>query len=328
MHPHHLPRHRTGLKARALAGALASTLACTLACTLTIGLPHLAHADQASATGSSQATSAEQRERDAIAAQQEATRSQVVGPASIPLKDQATFALPKGYIWVPQPAAGRLLQAMGNHNSEALLGLVMPAAEQDDHWLAVARWEPAGYIKDDDAKKWDVDELFKSLKEGTEEANKDRKARGFTELDIVGWVEKPSYQAPTHRLVWSLAARPKDLPAGEANGINYNTYALGREGYISLNLLTDERHVAGDKPHATTLLQALSFNEGKRYEDFNASTDKVAEYGLAALVGGIAAKKLGMFALAAGFFAKFAKVIGLAAVGLVAAARKVFGKKA
>lgn len=303
----------------------------TFAVSLVLGLA-AAHAATAAEPAAPQTTatapSPDAREAEAMAAQQEAMRTRVVGPASVALKDQATFALPKGYIWVPQPAAGRLLQAMGNHNSEALLGLVMPAAEQDDHWLAVARWEPAGYIKDDDAKNWDVDELFTSLKEGTEAANEDRKARGFSELDIVGWVEKPSYQAPTHRLVWSLAARPKDQPPGEANGINYNTYALGREGYISLNLLTDERHVAGDKPHATTLLQALSFNEGKRYEDFNASTDKVAEYGLAALVGGVAAKKLGMFALAAGFLAKFAKVIGVAAIAGLALVRKMWGKKA
>ena len=43
----------------------------------------------------------------------------------------------------------------------------------------------------------------------------------------------------------------------------------------------------------TSTVAALNFNEGKRYADFNASTDKVAEYGLAALVAGVAAKKLG-----------------------------------
>ncbi len=307
-----------------------STLhAIALAIALSTLPPQPGWANEPAAATSAQAQAAlDARAAEGQAAQQEALRTRVVGPASVPLKDQATFALPKGYIWIPQPAAGRLMKAMGNHDSEALLGLVMPAAEQDDHWMAVARWEPAGYIKDDDAKNWDVDELFNNLKEGTQEANKDRKARGFDELDIVGWVERPTYQPPTHRLVWSLAARPKGQPAGEASGINYNTYALGREGYITLNLLTDEAHVAADKPHAATLLQALSFNEGKRYEDFNASTDKVAEYGLAALVGGIAAKKLGMFALAAGFLAKFAKVIGLFALGGVAVLRKVFAKKA
>ena len=44
-----------------------------------------------------------------------------------------------------------------------------------------------------------------------------------------------------------------------------------------------------DKSAAHELLGALDYLEGKRYADFNASTDRVAEYGLAALVGGIAA---------------------------------------
>jgi uncharacterized membrane-anchored protein len=305
-----------------------SALATALALALSVCAAPVALAEDAPTSSQSAEQAPDPRQAEAEAAQQEAMRTRVVGPASVTLKDQATFALPKGYMWVPQPAAGRWMQAMGNHSSEALLGLVMPMASSDAHWMAVARWEAAGYIKDDDAKNWDVDELFQTLKDGTEAANKERKERGFDELEIVGWVEKPAYQAPTHRLVWSMAAHTKGQPAGEVNGINYNTYALGREGYITLNLLTDEAHVAGDKPHAATLLQALQFNEGKRYEDFNASTDKVAEYGLAALVGGIAAKKLGMFALAAGFFAKFAKVIALGALGVVAAARKLFGKKA
>ena len=61
----------------------------------------------------------------------------------------------------------------------------------------------------------------------------------------------------------------------------------------------------------------MNFNEGKRYTDFNGSTDKVAAYGLAALIGGIAAKKLGLLAGLGLFLAKFAKliVVGVAAAG-------------
>ena len=92
---------------------------------------------------------------------------------------------------------------------------------------------------------------------------------------------------------------------------------LGREGYVSLNLITSSSTVEADKPAAHELLAAVNFNDGKRYGDFNASTDKVAAYGLAALVGGIAAKKLGLLAAAGVFIAKFAKVIivGVAAAG-------------
>jgi hypothetical protein len=43
------------------------------------------------------------------------------------------------------------------------------------------------------------------------------------------------------------------------------------------------------------LLGDLGYNADKRYEDFSASTDRIAEYGLMALVSGVAAKKLGLF---------------------------------
>jgi len=249
--------------------------------------------------------------------------AQIKGPAEIKLRDQATLKLPAGYVWVPEPAAGQFMKAVGNHPDERELGLVFPEA-QEQGWMVVARYEDAGYIKDDDAKNWNVEELFTSLKEGTEAANEDRRKEGFPELEILGWVEKPNYLADSHRLIWSMSARHKGAPADAPSSINYNTYALGREGYITLNLITDLRTIGQDKGHAQTLLSALDFNEGKRYADFNASTDRVAEYGLAALVGGLAAKKLGMFALAAGFFAKFAKVILLAGAGALAVVGKFF----
>jgi len=75
--------------------------------------------------------------------------------------------------------------------------------------------------------------------------------------------------------------------------MNYNTFALGREGYFSMNLVTDLNVLPTYKPAAHTLLDAMQFAEGKRYADFNSSTDRVAEYGLAALVVGAVGKKLG-----------------------------------
>ena len=254
---------------------------------------------------------------------EQAKAAQITGPADITLRDQALFKLPAGYVWVPEAQAAKLMQSMGNRTDSRLLGLVLPKDERQN-WMVVAKYEDAGYIKDDDAKHWDVDALFKSLKEGTEAANEERKAQGFAELEIIGWVEKPQYEAGTHRLVWSMSAKDKGAPANEGAGINYNTYALGRDGYITLNLLTDLREVEHDKPHARTLLSALTYKEGKRYEDYNSSTDKTAEYGLAALVGGVAAKKLGLFALAAGLFTKFAKLILLGGIGLLGLLQRLF----
>lgn len=143
-------------------------------------------------------------------------------------------------------------------------------------------------------------------------------------LKVTRWIEPPAYTADTHRLIWSAEALRKDGTTDDPT-INYNTYVLGREGYISLNLITSGSAVENDKDSAGALLSAVSFNDGKRYADFNSSTDKVAAYGLAALVAGVAAKKLGLLALLAATVVKFAKVIGLAVVAAVVALKKWLG---
>jgi uncharacterized membrane-anchored protein len=123
--------------------------------------------------------------------------------------------------------------------------------------------------------------------------------------------------------VWSAEVRHKE--GSDTNpGVNYNTYLLGREGYVSMNLVTSEAGVDADKGAARELLEAVNFNSGKRYGDFNSSTDKVAAYGLAALVAGVAAKKVGLLALIAAGAVKFAKVILIAIAGFFAAFRKWF----
>jgi uncharacterized membrane-anchored protein len=261
------------------------------------------------------------------AAAEAADKASIKGPADIKLLEQAVLKLPDGLTYIPAKEAGRLLVAMGNRIGDGLLGLVHSPAP-DQHWFVVMRFDKSGYVKDEDAKDWNVDEMLASFKAGTEEANKGRRERGIREMEIVGWVERPTYDAKTHRLVWSMASKDKGAPDTEERGVNYNTYALGREGYISMNLVTGMKTVQAEKPIAHQLLAALQYNEGKRYADFNSATDHVAEYGLAALVGGFAAKKLGLFAVIFAFLLKFWKIILIALAGLGALLPKILKKKA
>jgi len=244
-----------------------------------------------------------------------AAAAMVHGPSTVQLSDQAQLALPAGYGFVPPKEGAAVMDMLGNQTDERFIGLIFPESEESS-WFVTIDYEPSGYIKDDDAKDWDADELLQSLKDGTEAGNEHRREIGVSEIQVTRWVEKPAYDAQTHRLVWSAEAREK---GGHDNDpvVNYNTYVLGREGYVSLNLITASSTVETDKPAAHELLGAVNFNEGKRYGDFNSSTDKVAAYGLAALVGGIAAKKLGLLAAIGLFVAKFAKVliVGAAAAG-------------
>lgn len=253
----------------------------------------------------------------------EAKAAAKTGPADIAIAGQATLHLPADRVFIPQPQAGKLLRAMGNPGShDELSGMIFPKG--DGEWFATLRYIASGYVKDGDAKEWKADELLSSYKEGTEAGNEERKKMGVAPLEITGWAEVPAYEATSHRLVWAMSSKEKGAPADANQGVNYNTYALGREGYVSLNFVTGLKDLPAQKPDAQALLGALEFDKGKRYEDFDSSTDHVAEYGLAALVVGVGAKKLGLLAVVFAFVAKFAKIILLAVAGFGAAITKFF----
>ena len=248
----------------------------------------------------------------------------VKGPATVELRDQAAIKLPEHFGFIPQKEAAAFMQLMGNRTSAEFMGLIVPLTrEESGQWFISLNYDPAGYIKDDDAKHWDADKLLQNLKDGTEAGNADRERAGIPALAVTRWIQPPSYEPGSHRLMWSAEARRKD--GGDRDPtINYNTYVLGREGYISLNLVTSESHIAQDKADAGQLLAAVDFKSGKGYGDFNSSTDKVAAYGLAALVAGVAAKKLGLLALFGATILKFAKVIAIAVAAFGAGVMRWF----
>jgi uncharacterized membrane-anchored protein len=214
---------------------------------------------------------------------------------------------------------------MGNQVDDRFVGLVFPLDEEASYIVSLD-YEDSGYIEDDEAADWDAEGLLQGLKDGTEAANAERRRRGFEALTVTRWIEPPAYDVTAHRLVWSAEAVIKDRPDSDPT-INYNTYVLGREGYFSANLITTASTVADDRRTATPLLQAVSFNDGQRYNDFNSSTDKIAAYGLTALIGGVAAKKLGLIAVATAFFLKFAKIIMVGVVGLGATLRSFWSRR-
>jgi uncharacterized membrane-anchored protein len=268
-------------------------------------------------------------EQEAKSAFESAINVMQGGPRVIALGNgaDAKLNIPAGYGFIPKNEAGRFMRAIGNQVDDRFQGLIVPSDRESGMWIMDVSYNPEGYIKDDDAKDWNPDDLLKSMKEGADESNKDRAAKGIPEIEVVGWVEKPQYDASTHRLVWSLAVRDKGQVPGTEEGVNYNTLMLGRAGFISMNLITGRSRIDALKPVAKELLAGVEFDNGKKYADFNAETDKVAEYGLAALVAGVAAKKLGLLAIIAAFVAKFAKVLIIAAAAGVAGLGKIFGKK-
>lgn len=239
------------------------------------------------------------------------------GPVDVPLLDEAVLHVPDGEVFVPQPQADRLLNMFGNPGSNPEMpGLILPR-DPKASWFMPVSFHKAGYIKDDDAKSWDAQEMLKSIKDGTAEQNKEREKVGEPGMEIVGWSEAPRYDGAKQRLVWAMTSHEIGAKPTDPLSVNYNTFALGRDGYFSMNMVTSLAELPALKPVAEQQLAALDYNTGKHYTDFDSKTDHVAEYGLAALVVGVAAHKLGFIALALAFLLKFAKliVIGLAVFG-------------
>ncbi len=268
---------------------------------------------------------AEARAAEEQAAWQAAAHAAVKGPTEVTLRDQAELAIPSGAVFIPQAEASRLSRAVGNRPGPNFLGIVTTLTNADQ-WIVFVNWTPDGFVRDDEANDLDAETLLEKLREGQAEANKDRIARGFPALELIGWSQPPGYHRQAHQLAWAL--RVTSVGVSDAvSAINFNTRALGREGYLSLNLVTGRDRFAQDRGIAETLLAGLRYAPGKRYADFNASTDHVAEYGLLALIGVVAAKKLGLLAVVGIAALKFAKVGALSAAGLGLAARRLFRRK-
>ena len=252
------------------------------------------------------------------------------GPKRVALGHELTLELPEGFISLQGKPAATLMEKMGNFFNDNLLALV---TRPDSRWFITVRYIDDGYVRDDEADKLDADAILNAMKEGAEEANKVRKERGFPPMHIDGWTDLPRYDRAQHHVVWGTK-----LGSERGTSLNYTTRVLGRKGLVALTLVGDPGEIAGAKPSLASVLGATRFDPGARYEDFQEGKDKVAEYGLAALIAGgagAAALKLAKVGLLAKFGTKLLalliagkKLVVVAVAGLLAFLRKLFGKKA
>jgi len=144
-------------------------------------------------------------------------------------------------------------------------------------------------------------------------------------MELIGWAEPPRYDSATHKLYWA-----KELKFGNATGntLNYNIRMLGRRGVLVLNAVASMDQLSQIEQKTPEILSAIDFNPGNRYADFSAASgDKVATYGLAALVAGGVAAKLGLFKGLWVLILGAKKFIIIAALAVAAWFRKLFGKK-
>src|SRR6266487_1015491 len=239
------------------------------------------------------------------------------GPAKAELKSLAQVQVPDGFLFTGAKGTQKLLEKMGNPTSGSELGFLAPTSLV---WFVVFEFADVGYVKDDDKDKLDADKLLKSIKEGTEAANKYREKMGAAPLHITGWEIPPRYNEQTHNLEWAIRGESEGSPV-----INYNTRLLGRKGVMEVNLVIDPEKLNAAMPAYQALLTDYSYKQGERYAEYR-SGDKLAKYGLAALITGGAAAiavKTGLFASLILFFKKAAKLVVLAVLAVVVWLKKL-----
>ncbi|WP_166244949.1 DUF2167 domain-containing protein [Paenibacillus turpanensis] len=238
----------------------------------------------------------------------------IEGGQKVNLGSIATVDLDPEFIFLDGENTKKMSRDVGEPVSGQEIGSIYPI-DDNQSWAVFFEYEESGHIKD--AEKEDIDgkALLKSYKQGTEEQNKSRQPG--EKLFVTGWDIEPFYDEKTHNLTWSLLIEDEK----KETFLNYNTRLLTRQGNISVILVTDPQNREADKKVLSEkILSKLQVNEGQRYTDFNEATDKVAEYGLSALILGGAglaiAKKTGLLVLILAFAKKFGVVIVAVIAGL------------
>ncbi|HEY3854507.1 MAG TPA: DUF2167 domain-containing protein [Verrucomicrobiae bacterium] len=239
----------------------------------------------------------------------------------------AKLEVPKDFNYLdPDDTETVLVKMWGNPPRGKMLGMLMPADKnplKPDCWVVVLSYTEDGYVKDDDAGKINYDDLLKSMKKAVAESSAERQKKGYPGLELVGWAEPPRYDAAAHKLYW---AKEIKFTGEKEDTLNYDIRILGRRGVLVLSAVASMPQLSEIESHTPQILSMVNFNEGNRYADFNPKGDKVATYGIAALVAGGIAAKLGLFKMLWVFLLAAKKFVVIGIVGISAWFKKRFGK--
>jgi uncharacterized membrane-anchored protein len=245
----------------------------------------------------------------------------IKGPQTVPLFDIASINVPAGYVFL-NPEDTEKFNTLSQNPSSGTEYLLAP---DDLRWTSYFRFSGDGYVKDNE--KIDAVRILESIRQGNEAGNKERRAKGWSEMTIIGWKLSPFYDSETKRLEWAINGKNN---SDNSMVINFNTRILGRSGVTSAVLVADPQALDAAVSEFNASLRTYQYSASERYAAFKPG-DKIAAYGLAALVtGGLAAvatktgfwKTIGI-ALAAGW-----KLVAAALAGLFAFVRNLFkGRK-
>ena len=202
--------------------------------------------------------------------------------------------------------------------------LAQSSGQGDARWFVVYFFDDIGYVKDDEKDDLNPDKMLEDIRAQIEAGNEIRRQQNLPTYTLEGWAIPPRYNEESHVLEWA----ERFIVEGRAN-VNFRTRILGRKGVLRVILATDPELLHASLPQYRGMMEGFTFSEGERYSEFVAG-DKIAEYGLIALVAGgagVVAAKTGLLAAVVVLLKKGWKllIVGLVAVG--AFLKRIFGSQ-
>lgn len=241
------------------------------------------------------------------------------GPVLAKIGTIAEIKVPKGMMFTGVEGAKKFMILTQNiPNGQEVGVLIAPKDEDAKTWFVIFRFDPIGYVKDDEKNTLDADAILTSIRNGTSAANDQRRAKGWPTMVVKGWHRPPFYDIRNNNLTWAILGRASDE---NTDVVNHSVRILGRSGYVKADLISSVDHTSVSIAEFESTMSGFQFARGEGYREFKQG-DKVAAIGLTALVAGGAGAVLAK----AGLLEKFWKVIVAGVVAAAAAVKKLFNR--
>lgn len=181
--------------------------------------------------------------------------------------------------------------------------------DQDTFDCFIFNYFDEGYVTMDDWDDLDPKQLISSIRDATEEGNKEKVKLNAPKLHVIGWIQEPKLDRTSNTVNWAVEIEE------EGNGVivNVDAFKFGLKGYERVTWVTDKSNYVSHDTEFQNLLSSYRFEKGYRYNEFKTG-DKVATFGIATLV----ATSVGVQLLKSGgvlFILKKAMIFIVSAIG-------------
>lgn len=241
----------------------------------------------------------------------------VTGPVEVQVGKNATFYVPLGYRYLYPRDTARFMELTQNLPPSEGKSLFAP---DDVAWFGTFDYEDVGHVFDQEPL--DANSLLDRYRRGASEHNKQRTERGWPTVEITGWAYAPYYDPATRNLSWAVNM----LVSDGHETTNFDTRLLGRTGYTAVKLVTGPDRLRASVGEFSDVVTGYRFIDSHAYAAFKPG-DKVATYGLAALITGGAvavAAKTGLWKGILAFLAGGWKFIAMAFAAVSVTLGKLF----